>query len=157
MRISIDSMSSGFRSAARFCMAVPSTTFCASPANTPSTALLAFEIGVPSTTNRGWLLPVSVLEPRIRMYAPAAGSPDWLVTSTFGALPASAATTFVSWLPTTSSAETVFTVLPRRRRSCCVPCPVATISSSRIGSSARLKSWLTRAPGLRTTLACCVR
>src|SRR6185437_16673121 len=85
---SIDAMSSGLRSDARLDAAAPP-----SPDSVMSVEL---SIGTPSMMNSGCPSPLIVLGPRIRMYADEPGSPDADTTSTFGALPARAATTLVS-------------------------------------------------------------
>ncbi len=102
-------MSSGFRSASRFCTTVPPRGSC------PATVLLKpvnelLSTGVPSTTKIGWFESSSVLKPRMFTNAPPPASPVDEVTHTPGALPASADTTFSSWLSMISSASTVLTV-----------------------------------------------
>ena len=73
-------------------------------------------MGCPSTTISGWLSEMREFGPRMRMYAPAPGSPDDEVTSTLGALPASAATRLGSVAFWISSACTVLIETPSRAR-----------------------------------------
>jgi hypothetical protein len=97
-------------------------------------------IGTPSTMNRGSTDPFSVRTPRMRIEEPAPGSPaDWL-TTTFGAFPASACTTFGSFALTMSSAETALRTLPSFSTSVAVPAPVMTTSPSCSGFAASSKS-----------------
>ena len=51
--------------------------------------MLALEIGAPSRTINGELSPLIVFCPRIWMYAPEPGSPEFLVICTPDALPES--------------------------------------------------------------------
>ena len=98
LRISIDSMSVGFRSTARFIWVVPEI----SPEPSSSSGLkldvdmLLLSTGTPSMTNSGWASPRMVRVPRMRMNEEAPGSPEDCVTSTLGALAASAWTMFGS-------------------------------------------------------------
>src|SRR5688500_4084610 len=101
-------MSAGLRSTARLFCVVPEI----SPVPSSSIGLkfdvekLELSIGTPSTTNNGCAPPVTVRCPRMRMYDDAPGSPDDWVTSTLGALAASACTTCDSFDLTSSSAAT---------------------------------------------------
>jgi len=84
----------------------------------------------------------------------APGSPDWLDTKTFGALAASASTTFDSLLRSICSAPTVLRTLPSFSVDVAVPAPVTTISPSWSGLGARLKSCVTTASDRATVTVC---
>src|SRR6185437_990641 len=99
-RISTLAMSAGLMSDAR----LGAVVLCS---GLPSVLIVELSIGTPSTTNSGWPSPVIVLGPRIRMYDDDPGSPEDDVTSTFGALPASAETILVSSDRVTSDVSTV--------------------------------------------------
>ncbi len=141
------SMSSGLMSIIRLAYAVPATTV--------SMTFDALVISTPSTMRRGWVPPRMELDPRIRMYAPPPGSPVELVTSTLGALPASAEITFGSLASAISSPLTELIVTASFARSIRIPCPVTTTASSRKGSDSRTKSRVITAPGRRATVTAC--
>src|SRR4051794_38130871 len=90
LRISIDSMSFGLMSAARFVAAVLALK------SFGLVDVVVLSMGWPSTTKSGWASPWIVLMPRMMMDDPAPGSPDADVTSTPGALAASVLTMFGS-------------------------------------------------------------
>src|SRR2546430_3600236 len=75
-------------------------------------AFVELSIGTPSTTISGWPVPLSVRVPRILMTAEAPGSPACDCTSTLGALPARAATMFISLLRWISDESTLLRTLP---------------------------------------------
>ena len=145
-------MSSGFRSASLFGCEVPSISPPLSwppcPPPPASTGLklvveaLALLTGRPSTTNSGSELPLIVRKPRILMDDDAPGSPADEVTSTPGALAASACTMLLSFAFTIRSAETLFRTLPSFSTSVAVPAPVMTTSPSCSGLFSRAKSWV---------------
>ena len=101
---------------------------------------LELSIGTPSTTNSGCAPAVTVRWPRMRMYDDAPGSPDDCVTSTLGALAASACTTFDSFDFTMSAASTALRTLPSFSACVTVPAPVTTTSPNRNGLGASRKS-----------------
>ncbi len=93
LRIVIFSISSGLISAPLLVKSTP-RLFKAVPlfndeANTP-VEVVALLIGKPSTTNKGWLLPLNELIPLITIDVEAPGSPEVELISTPGTLPASA-------------------------------------------------------------------
>src|SRR6185312_3550506 len=132
LRISTDAMSAGLMSDARFGAVVPASGFI-------SVEYVELSIGTPSTTNSGWPVPVIVLGPRMRMYDDEPGSPDDELTSTFGALPASADTTFDSLDREMSDVSTVLMTLPNFSRVVDVPSPVTTTSPNRSGLASSTK------------------
>jgi len=108
-----------------------------------SVETVVLSIGWPSTTNSGWLVEPRATEvaPRILIDAPAPGSPDWVRTSTLGALPASALTTFAgSEARRISELSTELMTEPSRSRVDSVPAPVTTTSPRRSGLTASRKS-----------------
>jgi hypothetical protein len=86
LRISTEATSDGLMSEARFCATVDWLP--------PLVDTVVLSIGCPSITNSGSCEPMSPVAPRMRIDADAPGSPDCVRTSTFGALAASALTTF---------------------------------------------------------------
>ncbi len=104
--------------------------------------VVELSIGRPSTTNRGSPVPPSVLAPRMRIEVEAPGSPDVEMTSTLGALAASAVTRLVSLLRAMSEESTLLRTFPSFSTSVSVPAPVTTTSPSWSGFGAREKSRL---------------
>ena len=148
--MSTDSMSFGLMSAARFEVTVPPVP--GKSAGPCSLDTVVLSIGWPSTTNSGWLVPYTEVAPRILIDAEAPGSPDWVRTSTLGALPASALTTFAgSVARLMSELSTVLMTEPSRSRVDVVPAPVTTTSPRRSGLVSRVKSRVIVAPLVRTT------
>ena len=97
-------------------------------------------IGCPSTTNKGWLVPVSDAAPRISTDAPAPGSPDCVRTTTFGAFPAREEIMFCgSAARRIRELSTELIVTPNFSRVVDMPAPVTTTSPRRNGLIARLK------------------
>ena len=117
-------------------------------------AWVELSIGTPSTTISGWPVPLSVRSPRIRMIADEPGSPACDCTSTFGALPARAATMFISLLRWMSDESTLLRTLPSFSATDTVPAPVTTTSPSCNGFAASTKSCVTP-PGVRVSWALC--
>lgn len=74
------------------------------------------------------------------MFDDAPGSPAWLVTFTFGALPANAFTMFVCSEFVIVVLSTEFTTMPSFSRVLDVPFPVTTTSPSLSGFVSRTKS-----------------
>src|SRR5947209_11558377 len=97
--MSIDSMSFGSRSDARFGVFAP--------LRFEPLMLVELSIGMPSTTKSGCALPESDLMPRMRMYDEAPGAPELDTTWTLGALAASAFTMFGSFACPTAADSTV--------------------------------------------------
>ena len=118
----------------------------------PLVEIVWLSIGWPSTTNSGWLVPVSDALPRILIEALAPGSPDCVRTSTFGAVAASAETTFCGLLERRMrELSTVLITEPRRSRVDVVPAPVTRTSPSLSGFTVRTKSWTMVCPGESAT------
>src|SRR6185437_4553615 len=113
---SMDAMSSGLMSDARF--------WAVAPPSPDSVMIVELSIGTPSIMKSGCPSPLIVLGPRIRIYEDEPGSPDDDTTSTLGALPASADTTLVSLDLAISDVSTELTADPSRSRVWLVPSPV---------------------------------
>ncbi len=104
--------------------------------------VVELSIGNPSTTNSGSPVPPSVLAPRMRMEVEAPGSPEVEITSTLGALAASAVTRLLSLLRAMSAESTLLRTLPSFSTEDSVPAPVTTSSPSWSGLGASAASTL---------------
>src|SRR6266487_6901263 len=93
LRIVTDSMSLGFKSAARFVKSIPRLLSAVVEFTSDAIAVVLnvrLSIGRPSTMISGWLLLLMELIPRMVMDDEAPGTPDVLVTSTPATRPESA-------------------------------------------------------------------